>query len=230
MGRVFQQRPQDEPIDPSVGDAVIMLLNEKDRALKMAAMATLGAMRYQRAVQALIDLFDYHKKGDEAAAALDALARIGHSAAAPLFTAQLQAKNGPMRRIAIEGVARIGDRQKLSDVETALNGERNDSLLLTGAFATVVLTDAPIDPVAEALSRPKLRDQAKQYLVEIAARRPAALTRHAQDPDAKIRADVADVLGLAGNRAALPLVEPLLKDDDAQVARAAERAVAILRR
>ncbi|OLC49056.1 MAG: hypothetical protein AUH43_08205 [Acidobacteria bacterium 13_1_40CM_65_14] len=229
IGRVFEKRLQDEPVDQTVGDAIITLLNEKDRTLKVAAMQALGAMRYERSVQALIELFQYYGKGDEAAAALDALARIGHASAVPLFTAQLQTRNAPLRGIAVEGLARLGDRTKLADVQTAMGGERNDSVLLAGAFASAMLANTPIDAITEALARPKLRDRAKQYLVEMAAGRPAILTRQAQDPDARIRADVADVLGLAGDPAALPLAESLQKDNDPQVARAAERAVARLK-
>jgi HEAT repeat protein len=230
IGRVFQKRLQDAAVDPAIGDPVISALNEKDRALKLAAMETLGAMRYARSVQALSDLFEYFKKGDEATAALDALARIGHASAMPLFSAQLQSKIAPLRGIAIEGMARVGDRTNVSDVDGALRGERNDNVLLAGAFATAMLTDAPIDRLAEALARPKLHDVAKQYLVEITAKRPTVLARQVQDPDARVRADVADVLGLAGNPASLPLAESLLKDADTPVARAAERAVATLRR
>ena len=40
--------------------------------------------------------------------------------------------------------------------------------------------------------------------------------------------DLVDALGLGHNPAALPLVEPLVKDKDPQVARAAERTVARL--
>jgi HEAT repeat protein len=80
-----------------------------------------------------------------------------------------------------------------------------------------------------ALPRPKVRDQAWQYLVEVAPGRTGAFSRQAQDPDARVRADVADILGLAGDLAALPLVEPMMKDRDPQVALAAERAVARLR-
>jgi len=225
IGRVFERRRQDEPLDETLGDAVITMLNEKDRALKVAAMEALGAMRYERSVQALIDLFQHYGKGDEAAAALAALARIGHASAAPLFTA----RNAPLRGIAIEGLARLGDRAKLADIHAAIGGDRDDAVLLAGAFASAMLSNAPIDSIAEALARAKVHDQARQYLVELVPGRPALLTRQAQDPDARIRAEVADVLGLAGDPAALPLAESLSKDADPQVARAAERAVARLR-
>jgi len=229
VGRVYQKRMQDEPVDQTVGDAIITLVNEKDRALKVAAMDALGAMRYERSVQALIELFQHYGKGDEAAAALDALARIGHASAADVFSAQLQTRNAPLRGLAIEGLARIGDRAKLAEIESAIGSEHNDAVLLAGAFASAMLANAPLESIAEALTKTRLRDQAKQYLVELAAGRPALLTRQAQDPDARIRADVADVLGLAGDPAALPLAESLLKDNDPQVARAAERAVARLK-
>ena len=39
---------------------------------------------------------------------------------------------------------------------------------LRHAFASAMLSGASPGPVAEALTRPKLRDQARQYLVELA--------------------------------------------------------------
>jgi hypothetical protein len=53
---------------------------------------------------------------------------------------------------------------------------------------------------------------------------------HLDDADARVRADLVDALALARDPAALPLVEPRLMDRDSQVARAAGRAVAWLRR
>jgi HEAT repeat protein len=55
------------------------------------------------------------------------------------------------------------------------------------------------------------------------------MSRYVQDPDPRIRADIVDVLGFTDDSAALPIVEPLIKDQDPQVALAAERAAARLR-
>ena len=63
LGRVFAKRAQDEPIESTVGDAVITALNDNDRAVKAAAMHALGAMRYERGVQALTDLFAVLRQG-----------------------------------------------------------------------------------------------------------------------------------------------------------------------
>ena len=207
---------------------MIGALNDGDRAVKTAAMDALGTMRYDRAVAALSDLFRYFGKGDFAAAALDALARIANPASVPLFAAQLATRTSSLRGIAIEGLARAGDASRMADVQVALANDRNDGVALAGAFAAAMLANGSVDPIADALTKSKLRDQARQYLVEIAPGRSREFTKQLMDPDPRLRLEVVDVLGLAGDPAALPVIEPLTKDRDAQVAKAAERAVARL--
>lgn len=187
-------------------------------------------MRYERAVQALTDLFQYYGKSDAADAALDALARIAHPASVPLFGAQLAGKNAARRGLAIEGFARLGDKSKLAEILTVLDGDRSDTVVLAGAFASAILANASIDRIAEAVTRSKLRVQARQYLIELAPGRSLAFSRHLLDPDMRVRLDVVDALGLGGDPAALPILEPVMTDRDPQVVRAAERAVARLRR
>jgi len=114
-------------------------------------------------------------------------------------------------------------------VETALGTERNAGAALVKDFAAALLSGAPIEPIVSALTKPRLRDQAKAYLVDLVGPRLSAFSVYAQDPDAAIRRDIADVLGLAEDLAALSLAESLLTDRDQQVAKAAERAVARLR-
>lgn len=229
IGRVFEWRRDEPPVGDQVGDAVITALNDRDRALRSAAMQTLGAMRYERSIRALSDLFTFFGKGDPAAASLDALAHIAHPSSSALFASLLAGRSAVIKGIAIEGLARIGDKSKWSDVEAALQSERTESVQLAGRFAAAALSGAPIEPIADVLSKGRLRDQARQYLIELAFGRANAFARHTKDPDPHVRADVADILGLAGDPAALPLLEPLTKDADPQVVRAADRAVARLR-
>jgi HEAT repeat protein len=229
LGRVFAKRAEDEPLEQTVGDAVITVLNDNDRAVKGAAMEALGTMRYERGVQALTALFQYYGKSDAAGTALDALARIAHPASTPIFAAELVGKSAARRGSAIEGLARLGDASKLPGIQTAITSERNDGVALAGAFASTLLENARIDPIVEALTKPKLRDQAKQYLVELAPGRASLFPKYLQDPDARIRLDVVDAIGLAGDPAGLRVIEPLMKDREPQVVRAAERAVARLK-
>jgi HEAT repeat protein len=229
LGRVFARRAKDEPIESTVGDAVITALNDNDRAVKAAAMHALGAMRYDRGVQALTALFAYYGRGDAADAALDALAHIANPASVPLFAAQLASKTPSLRGIAMEGLARAGDASQLEGIQALIDKERSQSAMLAGAFALVMLANGPTDRLADWLSKPKLREQAKAYLIEIAPGRTALFAHQLLDSDPQIRLDVVEVLGLAGDPAAIASVEPLMTDRDPEVAAAAERAVARLR-
>jgi HEAT repeat protein len=229
MGRVFARRPGDPAIEETVGDAVIMALNDREAVIQEAAMWALGAMRYERAIQGLNELFQYHQRGPLASSALDALAHIGHVSSLPQFAAQLNGKNPTFKLMAIEGLARTGDRSRSESVISAVSNERSDAIILAGHFANVMLADGKVDSVVEALSRGKLRDQALQYIQEIAVGRAPVFTRHLQDPDARVRIDIVDAIGLSGDAKALPLIEPLAKDHDAEVAKAATRAMARLR-
>jgi HEAT repeat protein len=187
-------------------------------------------MRYERAIQGLNELFQYHQRGPLATAAFDALAHIGHASSLPQFVAQLTGKNPAYKQIAVEGLARVGDRARAETVIAAVNSERNDSIALAGHFANVLLAEGKVDAIVEALGRGKQHEQALQYIHEIAAGRADVLVRHVQDPDVRIRVELIDAMGLSGDPKALPLVEPLAKDRDAEVAKAATRAVARLRR
>lgn len=229
LGRLFERRPGDEPIEVNVGDAVIVALNEKTRAIRDVAMWALGSLRYERGIQALTDLFQHYGKGVEAETALEALARIAHPASAVLLTAQLDAGSSAMKAIAIGGLARMGDRAVLASIDGVLSKDRTDGVRLAGQFAAAQLSNAPVDALVDALNQPRAREQARQYLVELAQGHPDILVRQSQDPDPRVRADVVDVLGLTRSPAVLPLAEAMGKDADQQVARAAERAVARLR-
>lgn len=229
IGRVFARRLQDEPVDPAIGDVLITTLNDDDRQVKDAAMQALGEIRYERAVQALTELFDYYQNNELAGAALDALARIAHPSSAALFTAQLDSKVVSFRGTAAEGLARIGDPQALPQIQAALGSARGDAVQLARAFASAMLGSGSVDAVADGLRRGRLHDQAQQYLVDLVPGRVSLFTRLAQDPDETMRAEIADVLALARDPASLPILDTLAKDPEQQVARAAARAIAWLR-
>jgi HEAT repeat protein len=168
IASVFARQPQDPPMDETAGDGVIAALNDNDRTVRTAAMDALGVMRYERAVTALTELFQYYGRNELGQAALNALARIGHPASAPVFAEQLTGRNAALKLTAIEGLARIGDRTAETAIQSALTSERNEAVQLAGVFASVLLANAPIDTLTAALSRPRLRDQAVFYLTELA--------------------------------------------------------------
>lgn len=230
IGRVFERRRGDRPVDVTLGDAVITALNDPERPVRLAAMQALGAMRYERAVQPLTELFAYYGSGAEAIAVLDALARIGHPASVPLFLRLLSSsKDVALRVLAVDGIARAGDRERLVEIQALLAGEHDEAVELAGSFAAARLSNAPIDAITKSLARPKLRDRARAYLVELVPGRVPVFLRHVQDPDPQIRTAIVDILGLSRDAGALPVAEALTRDPDPQVAAAAGRATARLR-
>jgi HEAT repeat protein len=229
IGRFYARRPIDPPVDAAIGDSLLAALNDKDRGARAAAMQALGDIRYEPAVQLLTDLIKTPVKGADIDAALDALARIASPQSAPLLKEHLTSKSVVRRTIAVEGLARLKGAVTLGEIQTALAKEQDDEVLLAQSFAATMLADAPIDQLGEALVRPRLRDQARRYLVELAPGHASRFSRHAKDPDTRIRVEVAEILTLAGDRSALPLVTPLAADQDPVVAFAGGRAVAQLR-
>ena len=65
---------------------MIGAVNDRDFAVRSLALAALGVLRYERAIQALTEQFQHFQTGTEAALALGALAQVAHPSSAPVFT------------------------------------------------------------------------------------------------------------------------------------------------
>lgn len=237
VARLFDSRMRrGAPIDTMLGDAVVSAVNDREEPVRRAAYGALGAMRYDRAVQALIDVVPRLERNALVDVALDAAARVAHPAMAELFTSHVTSTRRLSRRASIEGLARLGASvAPLDEIQKILAAERDASILLAGHFAAALLVPregtAPIiSQLVTALGDPRLRDQARAYLFEVAPGRAAAFAPHLQGGDPRLREPLVDALGLSQDPAALPLVEPLTNDADPGVQRAAIRAVSRLRR
>jgi HEAT repeat protein len=227
-GRVWAKRPFDPPLADTIGDAVIAALNDREDVIRETAMWAVGAMKNERGVQALGELFQYYRKGALATTALEGLSKIGHPGSQPYFDMQLSGKNQLFKLMALEGMARTNDPAQLETIHAALAKEKNESMLLAGHFANAMLAEGSIDAIVDALPRPRFHDQAVSYIQDLVYGRTQMFANHLQDPDVRIRLELVDLLGLAGDVRAVPLIEPLLKDRDADVAFAAARALARL--
>jgi HEAT repeat protein len=184
-------------------------------------------MRYEAALQPLTDLFNERSKGDVAEGALDALARIAHPSSIELFKSQLTSPEAGLRAIAVAGLGRSGvDRRTLIEVMDTIGFERSDDVLVSMDFAWIMVENSTIDPLGEGLLQQSRHDLALAYLIEIASLRSAKFFAYALDPDPRLRADVANILGVTRDPRGLPLVQPMLKDKNPIVVQAAERAIA----
>ena len=68
IARLYGWRVGDLAADITVGDALVTALNDRESAIRMTAMAAIGALRYDRGVQALTELYTHYGRGAVAVA------------------------------------------------------------------------------------------------------------------------------------------------------------------
>jgi HEAT repeat protein len=212
-------------IRTEAGDLIVGGLNETDVNLRLASMGALGEMRYDRAVQSLTDLFNYHKKGPEATAALDAVAKIAHPGSIPFLLVQLGSGDAQVRRMAVEGIGRTGDAQAMAQMR--VKAERDQSPYVGHALAFAKARTGNFSEMTKLVLGFKYSSLARDtfaYLVELGPAAALELAAYSTNSDPRVRAGVADVLGIVGDQTSLGLVDVLMRDRNSAVAEAAARS------
>lgn len=210
-----------------VGNALIDNINSREALVRRAAMQALGQLRYPNAVQALADQWSYRQKGLDAMAALEGLAGIGHPTSVSVFEQLLASSNADMRRFAVEGLARAGNRDALPTFQQMGQEERSSGVLLALHYANVKLgtVDLSLQQLVASLGNASQRPLALGYLLDLTVSTAPALAASLKDPSADVRRLVADVLGFSRDTAVLPALEAATKDADPDVAAAAQQAI-----
>ena len=139
LGRVACLPAPAQAACDDIGNALVDHINAREPLLRRAAMHALGQLRYVNGVQALSDRLSYHQRGLDAMAALEGLASIGHATSASVFEALLTSSNADMRRFAVEGLARVGNREVLPALQQMGQNERSNGVLLALHYAHVKL-------------------------------------------------------------------------------------------
>ena len=190
-------------------------------------MQALGQLRYGNAVQALSDQFSYHQKGPDAMAALEGLAGIGHAISVSVFEDLLASSNAGMRRLAVEGLARAGNRDALPALQQLGRNERSPDVLLALHYANVKLgeVDGSLPQIVASLGNTSQRLIAVGYVLDVSTSVALRLAGSLKDPNIDIRRLVADAIGFSRNPAVIPALEAAAKDTDPDVAAAAQQAI-----
>lgn len=215
----------------AAGDALIASLNDSNDLVQQFATESLGLLRNDRAVQALTDRVNYYGKGDKANIALSALARIAYVSSRDLFRARLSDADPMARRAAVEGVGRLRDRASIELARAIAKSDPSSDVRLAGLFALDRLGEPQLAGIALSLGQPVLGAQARDYLLEAGpSAAPAIVEALAKATAPAARAELVHLLGYLGGAADIRALEPLVKDPDPRVARAATNAIARLRR
>jgi HEAT repeat protein len=146
-------------------------MNRPNETEELVAMQALGFAREARAFVALTERYRFHASEGHrlgAAGALDALAHLARPESAPLFEALLTDGTPLERRLAIEGLARLGDPARLPAMQAASAGARDGQVRLALLFARArLLGDGSAPGIRAALGDRRLGDQAAGYLREL---------------------------------------------------------------
>ena len=212
--------------NPAVGSRLQPMLNLNMDKVRNEIIATLGTLKYREAVPELTRIYEESKPAERSRTlALSALADIADPASRAVFLGSKADKDVSIRLYANEGLARLAD----PSLGTVLSAERlvEKSARVQAAQAFGLLRigrEEYMEELVRALGSSTTRELAREYLLETqVTERPALFAMHPKS--ATVRAELADVFGLMGDRSALPALEELQHDTDSGVARNAERAV-----
>ncbi len=235
VGRLFQaaasgsSQPAFASARQEAGDQLVAGMNDSDPLVRSGSIRALGAMRYERAVQALMDQLGYYKQGEPARELLDALARVAHPSSLGTLAAQLASRDEQMRRLAVEGLARIGSDEALAAAEAGTARDRSAFVKQARAFALATRDDpSALASVVEGFRNVRLAPVAWGYLTELGPPMAAQVAAFAGHKDWRVRAAIAEALGVIGSQASRPAVEGLASDKNRNVAAAARRSLARL--
>ncbi|MCX6539968.1 MAG: HEAT repeat domain-containing protein [Acidobacteria bacterium] len=232
LGRLYESALRDEKANQEwlaqraeVGDLLIVAMNDPDELVRLSSINALGALRYDRAVRSLVDFCGYYKRDKLGLASLNALAHIAHPSSVSQFASAFEVNDEELRRIALEGTARIGDRAALNALLTRAAADRSPVVRQAAAFARARIGDfSDLSAIIDGFGRADLEENAFAYLVELGSAIAPSLGGAASYRDARVRAGVAEVLGIIGSVATLPALDMLARDRDRTVAAASLRS------
>ncbi|MGE3275525.1 MAG: hypothetical protein AB7O67_10465 [Vicinamibacterales bacterium] len=164
--------PPAGPLPQELLDALVRQMNRADELEELVAMQSLGFAREPRAYVALADRYGFHAgQGNRlrAAGALDALAHLALPESAPLFERLLDEGTPLEQRLAIDGLARLGDPGRLSRILAAAAEARDNQVRMAALFAREYLLGdgSGVGGLRAEVGDRRLGSQARDYLREL---------------------------------------------------------------
>lgn len=210
----------------SAGDALLKAVNDSNAQVRYASIRALGEIREERAVQALTEQLNYYGKGEGAAAAMDALARIAHPSSLEVFKTRSTDKDPYIRRAAVEGLGRTGDKTSIAGFETATEMDESEMVRAAMVYA-IHKKGSPnaLGRLIDFLDSNALAPQIQGYLLDLGPAAVKPVVPRLQEPDEAVRRHLATVLGAIGDETTVAALTPLKDDRDREVAAAATHAI-----
>ena len=224
--------------DREGGNAVAPFVKDPEKAIHDEAIFTVGRLHVKKAVPDMKELYEsgiqeskkilglvpITGKDDLVKKLFEGMAYVGDPSCKDLFLAGLEDQRPFYRRYGAEGIGRIGDKGEVSRLATAYLREKDEEVKLAMSFALYRLgRDEHLLELAQG------GDQGSSYLLELESSEIPKLYPYVRSEKDGVKVRLLNVIGLRGDRTALPLAEELMGHKNADVVSAANLAVRRLR-
>ena len=219
--------------DPSAGQSVILLANDPDKDVQVAALETLGVLHTTEAAPQIRQAVSRGKNQKVRRAALGSLAMLAESADHSIFQQYVGDKDAALRTAALEGLGRLRDPQDVPILEKAFNEESDSNARLAAAFALAyegkIETSefSPLRYLVNGLNINKTASSSEAYLTELSHRDDVrqALIPLAKAGTKQEKIGLVHALASAGGADSASAIQSLASDPDSDVSIAAARSL-----
>ena len=223
--------------DATAGPGIQFVLRDLDERVQLAAIETTGILTNREAIPDLIRIFNDARNAKVKRAALIALAMMPTDRSRSIFVQYLRDKDPRTRGAAAEGLGRLRNPADSASIDEVYKDEDKTSPRLSQAFALVMDGQSqlgeftPLQYLINTLNSASYAGEAFPLLAE-AARFPEIRTllyRPMETGTRDERIYLARIFALSGDEAAIPYLQKLSQDPDAQVAGEGLKALRDLR-
>jgi HEAT repeat protein len=223
--------------DESAGPGISFLLRDLDERVQVAAIQATGLLRNMEALPDLRGVLTRTQSTVVRRAALTSIAMLVEPASRPLFLRYLSDRDAGLRGAAAEGLGRLKDPADLPPLQKAFQDEGNTSARVSMAFALILQGKlemaefGALEYLVNTLNSSAHAGEAKPLLIEAArdARIRQALLQPLQRGTRDEKIGLLQVLGSSGDRDSIPVMEPMARDSNVDVASEAVRALRTLK-
>lgn len=216
---------------PEAGSYLIPLLKSKDDDIVMDAARVLGQFKYKPAVAELTHLLDYTNKQEYRRVALQAISRIADPSSEKEMQKYYTSNDALLRQYSIEGFGRMGLKGYTEPLEREALRGGSKQIKLALSFSLYALgRRAHLDPLVRGLQDGEVRNQVREYFVELGSPAIPDLAAYLKPADKDLRLRIVRMLGDMHKPEAIPYLEPYIKDQSVDVAQEATDAIRKLRK
>ena len=223
--------------NPAVAPKLFYLLRDPDEKVQIAAIQTVSLLGNKDAIEPLREAWTRTKNDRVRRALMEAFALLPEESNRALFDQHVMSNDDMLRAGAAEGLGRLKAKDDLARLKTLFEGERKIRPRLSLSYAVVNLGHteiselSPLQYLINTLNHKAWRGVALGFLKELTRDASVRFAVHSAALQATRdeKLGIAEILGHAGAKDSIEVLEALSKDKDTEVSAEALRALRVLR-